>query len=158
MRIKTVKKTKTNFQKGGENMDRETQKELYHQALASRSRSYVPYSGFAVGAALLGKSGTIYSGCNIENGAYGPSNCAERTAIFKAVSEGELEFEAIAIAGGKKGEAPKDFCPPCGVCRQVMAEFCGPEFRIFLVKSEEEVQAHTLGELLPCAFDLSAAE
>ena len=89
--------------------------------------AYVPYSGFTVGAALLTKSGKVYLGCNIENAAYGPSNCAERTAIFKAVSEGEREFAAIAVVGGKDGNAA-DIFPPCGVCRQVMQEFCEPRF------------------------------
>ena len=126
---------------------------LAKQAMEARRRAYVPYSGFAVGAALLTKQGVIFQGCNIENVAFTPTNCAERTAIFKAVSEGYREFEAIAVAGGKQGEAPKDFCPPCGVCRQVMTEFCPPEFPVYLVKSEQEVKCCQLKELLPAAFD-----
>ena len=102
---------------------------------------YSPYSHFQVGAALLTKDGKIYSGCNIENAAYGPSNCAERTAIFKAVSEGQLEFAAIAITGGKEGE--HDYAAPCGVCRQVMMEFCEPDFEIIVAKSETEYKVYT---------------
>ena len=107
-----------------------TPEELVRQALAAMKFAYVPYSGFTVGAALLTKSGKVYLGCNIENAAYGPSNCAERTAFFKAVSEGEREFSAIAVVGGKDGDAA-DIFPPCGVCRQVMQEFCAPSFMIY---------------------------
>ena len=97
--------------------------------------------------------GKIYTGCNIENAAYSPCNCAERTAFFKAVSEGEREFAAIAVVGGKRGERIRDYCPPCGVCRQVMMEFCDPEtFRIVLPKSPDEWKSLTLGELLPLGF------
>ena len=96
---------------------------LVKTAIEMTERSYAPYSHFHVGAALLDKNGKVWTGCNIENAAYGPSNCAERTAVFKAVSEGSRDFEAIAIAGGPEGKV-KDFCPPCGVCRQVMSEFC----------------------------------
>ena len=127
--------------------------ELARQALEARGRAYVPYSGFAVGAALLTKEGVIFQGCNIENVAFTPTNCAERTAIFKAVSEGYREFEAIAVAGGTQGKEPKDFCPPCGVCRQVMVEFCSPEFPVYLVKSQQEVKCCELKELLPAAFE-----
>ena len=115
--------------------------------------SYVPYSHFHVGAALLTKSGKIYTGCNIENAAYGPSNCAERTAIFKAVSEGEKDFEAIAVVGGSEGKI-EDFCPPCGVCRQVMAEFCDKDFKIILSNGKKEVKTFTLSDLLPESFSL----
>ena len=115
--------------------------------------SYVPYSHFHVGAALLTKSGKIYTGCNIENAAYGPSNCAERTAIFKAVSEGEKEFQAIAVVGGPEGKI-EDFCPPCGVCRQVMAEFCDKDFKIILSNGKKEVKTFTLSDLLPESFSL----
>ena len=100
------------------------EEELIKSALAARRLSYSPYSGFQVGAALLTKDGKIYTGCNIENAAYSPSNCAERTAFFKAVSEGARDFSAIAIVGGNREHVAKDFCSPCGVCRQVMAEFC----------------------------------
>ena len=99
-------------------------KDLLSMALAARKLAYTPYSGFQVGAALLCEDETVYTGCNIENAAFGPSNCAERTAFFKAVSEGRRSFLAIAIAGGPSGKEPEDFCPPCGVCRQVMMEFC----------------------------------
>ena len=125
-------------------------KELLQLAIEARKKSYSPYSGFRVGAALLTKSGKVYDGCNIENAAYTPTNCAERTAIFKAVSEGEREFSAIAIVGGK-GEDPADFCAPCGVCRQVIAEFCDPDFRIVL-GTPDNIRVYTLAELLPLSF------
>ena len=129
-----------------------TPEELVRQALAAMKFAYVPYSGFTVGAALLTKSGKVYLGCNIENAAYGPSNCAERTAIFKAVSEGEREFAAIAVVGGKNGDA-SDIFPPCGVCRQVMAEFCDPEtFQIILAVDAKHYDIYTLKEMLPKGF------
>lgn len=125
---------------------------LVQQALEARDFSYSPYSGFKVGAALLGKSGKIYTGCNIENAGYTPSNCGERTAFFKAVSEGEKEFKAIAIVGGKDLES-LDYCAPCGVCRQVMMEFCDYEsFQIILGKSSKEYKTYTLKEILPMGF------
>lgn len=130
----------------------EEMERLAQTALDMRRRSYVPYSGFAVGAALLARNGSVYSGCNIENASFTPTICAERTAIFKAVSEGVKEFEAIAIAGGTAGREPEDYCVPCGVCRQVMAEFCDPEFPVYLVKSRSEIKSMTLGQLLPMAF------
>ncbi|MDE5547980.1 MAG: cytidine deaminase [Clostridia bacterium] len=123
---------------------------LMQKAQEARKRSYSPYSHFRVGAALLCKNGKIYTGCNIENASYSPCNCAERTAIFKAVSEGDSEFEAIAIIGGKEGETAP-FCAPCGVCRQVIAEFCDKDFKIIL-GNEEKFSEHTLDELLPFAF------
>lgn len=126
--------------------------ELVQQAIEAREKSYSPYSGFAVGAALLTKNGKIYQGCNIENAAYTPTNCAERTAFFKAVSEGERDFVAIAIVGGKAGEPATDSCPPCGVCRQVMQEFCGPEFEIILGNNEGVLMKKRLEELLPYGF------
>ena len=129
-----------------------TEKELVKAAYEAQKYSYSPYSGFEVGAALLGKNGKIYLGCNIENAAYSPSNCAERTAFFKAISEGCQEFEAIAIVVNKKGEKG-DFFPPCGLCRQVMAEFCDPEsFRIILGRSGEEYYSCFLKDLLPLGF------
>lgn len=127
--------------------------QLIQTAIKMMDFSYVPYSHFHVGAALLSKSGKIYTGCNIENAAYGPSNCAERTAIFKAVSEGEKEFEAIAIVGGPEGKI-QDFCTPCGVCRQVMAEFCDKDFKIILTNAAGEVKIFTLEQLLPESFSL----
>ena len=126
---------------------------LIQTAVKMLDFSYVPYSHFHVGAALLTKSGKIYTGCNIENAAYGPSNCAERTAIFKAVSEGEKDFEAIAVVGGSEGKI-EDFCPPCGVCRQVMAEFCDKDFKIILSNGKKEVKTFTLSDLLPESFSL----
>lgn len=130
-----------------------TEMELVKEALEARKNSYSPYSGFAVGAALLAKNGDVYRGCNIENGAYGPTICAERTAIFKAVSEGVKDFEAIAIVGGPKDSEPDKFCPPCGVCRQVMSEFCKLDMPVYLYDGTE-VKTYTLGELLPLAFEL----
>ena len=116
--------------------------ELAHQA---RTYAYAPYSHFQVGAALLAKSGNVYTGCNIENAAYTPGNCAERTAFFKAISEGEREFTAIAIVGGPEGKQPDGICPPCGVCRQVMMEFCDPElFEIVLEDSRKEMRTFLL--------------
>ena len=127
-------------------------KELIRQALEAREMAYAPYSGFKVGAALLTKEGRVYKGCNIENAGYTPTNCAERTAFFKAVSEGEREFSAIAIVGGK-GDLPTDYAYPCGVCRQVMMEFCDPEtFQIILAVSRDKYDIFTLKELLPFGF------
>lgn len=111
----------------------EIKQELVKQALAARKFAYVPYSKFRVGAAVLAKNGAIYTGCNIENAAYTPTNCAERTAVFKAVSEGITEFDAIAVCGGPGEAEPGDFCTPCGVCRQVLREFVDPNE--FLVAS-----------------------
>lgn len=125
-------------------------KTLMEKAHSARKKSYSPYSHFKVGAALLTKSGKVYEGCNIENAGYSATNCAERTAIFKAVSEGEREFEAIAIVGGREGEiAP--FCAPCGVCRQVIAEFCPKDFKIVL-GNKDKFEVYTLETLLPFAF------
>lgn len=130
-------------------MDRE---ELVQKATEAMQSAYAPYSGYQVGAALLTKSGKVYLGCNIENASFSPTCCAERTAFFKAVSEGEREFAAIAVAGGKNGVV-EDIFPPCGVCRQVMQEFCEPDFSVLMVKKEgfEEVR---LGDLLPYGFSL----
>ena len=127
--------------------------QLVEIAYEAREMSYAPYSHFKVGAALLAKSGKIYKGCNIENAAYTPTNCAERTAFFKAVSEGEREFVAIAIVGGKEEEENLTFCAPCGVCRQVMMEFCDPkEFQIILGRGNKEYKIYLLDELLPLGF------
>ena len=121
-------------------------------AIAQLQYSYAPYSGFKVGAALLAKNGTLYTGCNIENASYTPTNCAERTAFFKAVSEGVKEFDAICVVGGKDGILT-EYAAPCGVCRQVMMEFCNPEtFQIILATSEEQYETFTLKELLPLGF------
>ena len=130
-------------------------KRLYELALEARKRAYCPYSHFAVGAALLTKNGKVYLGCNIENQSFGATNCAERTAIFKAVSAGDKEFEAIAVCGAKEGEEPSKPAPPCGICRQVMTEFCEPTFRILLHGEDEEPKEYTLAEILPLQFDLT---
>ncbi len=128
-------------------------RELYDLAVKARDRAYAPYSRFRVGAALLAMDGGIYLGGNIENASYGAANCAERTAFFRAVSEGERRFEAIAIAGGPEDAEQLEFCPPCGICRQVMREFCEPEhFRIILGNSKGEIMSRTLEELLPHSF------
>lgn len=125
---------------------------LIGQAMKAREYSYSPYSGFSVGAALLCQNGQTFCGCNIENAAFGPSNCAERTAFFKAVSEGNRDFCAIAIVGGKTGEELKKLTFPCGVCRQVMAEFCKPDFLVIVAKSETEYKVYPLQEILPHGF------
>lgn len=127
--------------------------ELINKALSAREKSYSPYSDFAVGAALLCKNGKVYSGCNIENSGYSATNCAERTAFFKAVSEGETEFIKIAVVGGHKNKPIDNYCSPCGICRQVMKEFCKPDFEIIMAKSEDDFISMTLSELLPMAFD-----
>ena len=133
-------------------MDRNLVETLIEQAIEQLQFSYAPYSGFKVGAALLAKDGTVYGGCNIENASYTPTNCAERTAFFKAVSEGIREFDAICIVGGKEGIL-KEYASPCGVCRQVMMEFCNPDsFQIILATSKEQYEIFTLRELLPLGF------
>ncbi|MBP3488208.1 MAG: cytidine deaminase [Roseburia sp.] len=127
---------------------------LAREAIAAKENAYVPYSHFRVGAALLTADGKIYTGCNIENAAYTPTNCAERTAFFKAVSEGERAFTAIAVTGDAD-----DYLYPCGVCRQVMAEFCDPkEFQIILVNTESDYRIFTLEEILPGAFTVADLE
>lgn len=127
-------------------------RKLIRLALEYRKKAYTPYSGFKVGAALLTADHEMIGGCNIENAAYTPTNCAERTAFFKAVSEGKRDFLAIAIVGGK-GEEPEEFCAPCGVCRQVMMEFCDPTtFLVILARSEEDYMIYTLEELMPFGF------
>lgn len=130
-----------------------TNEQLILEAKKARENAYAPYSHFQVGAALVGKSGTVYRGCNIENAAYGPTNCAERTAFFKAVSEGEREFVKIAIVGGAEGTEADAMCAPCGVCRQVMMEFCNPEtFMIVLADGKDRWMEISLKELLPYGF------
>lgn len=128
-----------------------TREALCAAAIEAMGRSYSPYSGYKVGAALLTASDKVYTGCNIENASYTPTICAERTAIFKAVSEGERDFVMLAVVGGKDGKITGAF-PPCGVCRQVMAEFCPSDMPILLVTGETTYKVCTLGELLPCAF------
>lgn len=127
-------------------------RELSRTAVSMMDRAYAPYSHFTVGAALLCDDGSVYGGCNIENAAYTPSNCAERTAFFKAISDGKRDFAAIAIAGGTDG-VPQDYCSPCGVCRQVMEEFCSPEdFLVIMARSENDYRVMTLERLFPEGF------
>lgn len=127
--------------------------QLIHAALEARQNAYTPYSHWAVGAALETDDGRIYRGCNIENAAFAPTNCAERTAFFSAAADGCRKFRRIAIVGGTAGEAPSTQCPPCGVCRQVMAEFCDPEaFEIITAVSENDYQIYMLKDLLPESF------
>ena len=131
--------------------------ELASAALKMRTFSYVPYSKFAVGAALLSEDGEVYTGCNIENASYPVGICAERTAFSKAVSEGVTRFRAIVIVGGPKGDAASELCPPCGMCRQFMREFCSGDFPVALVRADEEnrileTKIFTLSELLPESF------
>lgn len=135
-------------------MNEDVIESLLESAFEARKFSYCPYSGFAVGAALLTKNNTVYTGCNVENAAYTPTNCAERTAIFKAVSEGECAFEAIAVVGGKWecAEGEVDFCTPCGVCRQVMLEFCDKDFKIITAADRRNYKIYTLEELAPEGF------
>ena len=125
--------------------------ELIELAKDAMTRAYAPYSGFKVGAALLCADGTVYQGCNIENASFSPTVCAERTALFKAVSEGHREFAALAVCGGKDGVI-EGFFPPCGVCRQVMREFCGDDFPVYLAGANGTWQMKTLAELLPLSF------
>lgn len=127
-------------------------KELIKQALLARTYSYSPYSDYQVGAALLSENGKVYTGCNVENAAFTPTNCAERTAFFKAVSEGVRNFQKIAIAGSPKGSITQ-YAYPCGVCRQVMMEFCNPDkFQIIVAESETDYKVFYLRELLPEGF------
>ncbi len=129
-------------------------KDLFILAKEAMKNSYAPYSNYNVGAALLCKNGNVYKGCNVENASYSVTNCAERTAIFSAITNGEKDFEAICIVGGKNGEI-NDYAMPCGVCRQALAEFCDADFKVFIGKSEDDVKEFTLGELLPYSFDKS---
>lgn len=133
-------------------MEKEQIKELIMQAIGQLQYSYAPYSRFRVGAALLARSGKLYTGCNIENAAYTPTNCAERTAFFKAISVGEREFSAICVVGGRDGILT-EYAAPCGVCRQVMMEFCDPDiFQIILATGTEQYEIFTLRELMPQGF------
>lgn len=129
-----------------------TRSALIRAAFDARKFAYVPYSHFRVGAALLAEDGQIYTGCNIENAGYTPTNCAERTALFKAVSEGVTRFAAIAIVGSLEGKTNKLVTGPCGVCRQALYEFGGPSLIVIMAKSEEDFVETTLGELLPYGF------
>ena len=124
---------------------------LIEMAVDAMRHAYAPYSGYKVGAALLCKDGSVYCGCNIENASYSPTNCAERTAFFKAIYDGHREFTAIAVCGGKDGMITGGF-PPCGVCRQVMREFCEDDFLIYMVGAEGSYETVTLSQLLPYSF------
>lgn len=128
-----------------------TSKELCTLAQTAMKNAYAPYSGCRVGAALLCQNGRVFTGCNIENAAFGPTVCAERVALFKAISEGYLNFSALAVVGGKNGALTGAY-PPCGVCRQALAEFCAPDFKIYVLTAAAAPQCYTLGELLPAAF------
>ena len=133
-------------------MSKISDQDLIRLAMEAREHSYSPYSHFMVGAALLAKNGKVYQGCNIENAGYTPSNCAERTAFFKAVSEGVMDFRAICVVGGKEGPLT-DYVAPCGVCRQVMMEFCNPEtFEVILAISPEKYEIFKLKDLFPMGF------
>ncbi len=133
-------------------LTKELEQQLMRAAIEYRKRSYSPYSHFQVGAALLAKDGEIIGGCNIESASFSPTNCAERTALFKAVSEGKKDFAAIAVVGGKEDGA-LEFCSPCGVCRQALVEFCDPkEFVVYLGTGEEDYKGYLLDELLPFSF------
>lgn len=126
---------------------------LIHAVLKARENAYAPYSHYQVGAALLTEDGEIVTGCNVENASYGAACCAERTAVFKAVSEGKKRFQAIAIAGGMEGREPEDYAYPCGICRQVLSEFAGKDdFSVIVVKSTEDYKEYQLSELLPWSF------
>lgn len=126
--------------------------ELIREAVKARECAYAPYSGYKVGAALLSEDGCIYRGCNVENASYGLSNCAERTAVFKGISEGASSFVAIAIVGAKTEDAP-DYAYPCGACRQILNEFCEPDkFQVIVAKTETDYQKYTLTDLLPNGF------
>ena len=133
-------------------MEKEQIQALIRQAFAARKFAYTPYSHFQVGAALLTGDGKVYTGCNIENAGYTPTNCAERTALFKAVSEGERTFSAIAIVGSVQGTVNKLVTGPCGVCRQALYAFGGPDLTVIMAKTEEDYIVTTLGELLPYGF------
>ena len=133
-------------------MERMQAQQLIRAAFAARRFAYTPYSHFKVGAALLARSGQVFTGCNIESASYSPTNCAERTALFKAVSEGVTEFSAIAIVGSREGEVNRIVTSPCGVCRQALFEFGGPDLTVIMARSEEDYLETTLGELLPYGF------
>ena len=132
------------------NLTLEEKQELIRMALAAREKAYAPYSNFMVGAALRAKDGRIYTGCNVENASFTPTSCAERTALFKAVADGVTEFTDIAVVGSRRGEVNEQITSPCGVCRQVMSEFCDPdEFLVIHGKTPEDYKQFTLREMLP---------
>ncbi len=128
--------------------------ELFKIAKENLTNSYAPYSNYNVSAVLVCKNGSVYKGCNIENASYSVTNCAERTALFSAISNGEKDFEAIMVIGGKNGEIT-DYAMPCGICRQALAEFCDSDFKVYVGINENNIKEFTLGELLPYSFDKS---
>jgi len=134
-------------------MDREQVRKLFVLAEKARERAYVPYSGFSVGAALLTEQGEIFTGCNIENRSYPAGLCAERVAVFSAIAAGYDRFRSLVVTGGMKGEKPEDFCIPCGMCLQVLSEFCSPDFEICLAKSADDLAEYRLEDFLPYVFD-----
>ena len=140
------------------NLTLEEKQELIRMALAAREKAYAPYSNFMVGAALRAKDGRIYTGCNVENASFTPTSCAERTALFKAVADGVTEFTDIAVVGSRRGEVNEQITSPCGVCRQVMQEFCGPDFEIHMQKAGGGVFTVKLPELLPFGFTKDSME
>lgn len=131
--------------------------ELLRLADDVRRNAYVPYSDFAVGAAMLTADGTVFCGCNVENASYSATCCAERAALFSAVAAGHRDFRAIAVVGGRAGQAPEQVCPPCGVCRQVLSELCGAELSVYLTDGRTE-RCLTLGALLPLAFGAASMQ
>lgn len=133
-------------------ISKELAAKLIDEATKARELAYSPYSHYKVGAALLLKDGRVVTGCNIENASFGATNCAERTAIFKAVSEGNKEFSAIAIVGGREGEEPSDYAYPCGICRQVMCEFCADDFPVIVAVNKDKYYIKPLDEMLPGLF------
>ena len=133
-------------------MDKLLRGELICKALEAREHAYVPYSHYAVGAALLSADGQVIQGCNIENASYGATNCVERTAVFQAVAQGMRKFRAIAISGGMEGRQPEDYAYPCGICRQVLQEFAEENFKVIVAKNVEDFQEYDLKELLPLGF------
>lgn len=135
-------------------MNNKQRVELLELAIKARENAYVPYSNFGVGAALLCKSGKIYTGCNIENAAYGSTMCAERVAIFKAISEGEREFVACSVVGGPVGGSLRSFCLPCGACRQVMSEFADDKFEIIFGSCKKDMSVYHIDDIMPMRFDL----
>jgi len=134
-------------------MEKKLSERLVQSALEAREQSYAPYSSFSVGATILCEDGSVYTGANIECASYSATVCAERVALFQAVHHGKRRFSAIAVVGGRTGENITSFCPPCGVCRQALAEFCGDDFKIVLFDGSK-TQIYTLGELLPARFDI----
>lgn len=133
-------------------MDKDTLSRLINSAISARDNAYAPYSGFSVGAAVLTDDGEIITGSNIENISYPAGLCAERVAMFSAAAKGYRSFAAIAVSGGKAGEEPADYCMPCGMCLQVMSEFCRPDCPIYIVRTADDVKELRLADLLPHAF------